>query len=121
MDNGIEATARTLLWIALTVPLALLWVAVFVDLFRRKDLRFTRKAMWGAIVVFTIHIGVLVYFILRPIPPPHGKRARDTQDRASAIVESMEQLHTQHAAGDISDDAYLGAKRELLGLGEPRS
>jgi hypothetical protein len=116
MLNGIEATASVLLVIAITVPLVLLWVAVIVDLLRRKDLNIGKKVMWGAIVVVAVHVGVLLYFILRPIPAPSGKRARDKDDRASAIVANIEVLHLQHGAGDISDDAYLDAKRELLGL-----
>jgi len=116
MLQDIEATAGVLLVIAIGVPLALLWLAVIVDLLRRKDLSVWRKLMWGAIVVFAIHVGVLLYFIFRPIPPPAGKRERDRDERASAIVESIEHLHVQHDAGEISDDGYLEAKRELLGL-----
>jgi len=116
MLSGIEATADTLLWIAITVPLALLWVAVLVDLLRRKDLSVFRKAVWAAIVVFTIHIGVLLYFVLRPIPQPAGKRDSDEADRSSKIVTSIERLHKNHDAGEIGDDDYLEAKRELLGL-----
>ncbi len=86
MLRGLEATANVLLWIAVTVPLALLWVAVLVDLLRRKDLSLVRKAMWAAIVVFTIHIGVLLYFVFRPVPPPAGKRDHDEADRSSKIV-----------------------------------
>jgi len=116
MLRAFEATADTLLWIAITVPLALLWLAVIVDLLRRKDLSVARKVLWGAIVVFFVHVGVLLYFIFRPIPPPAGKRARDENDRASGIVTSIEQLHAQHDAGAVDDDAYLHAKRDLLGL-----
>jgi uncharacterized membrane protein len=116
MVQGIEETAGVLLVIAVAVPLALLWLAVIVDLLRRKDLSIGKKLMWGAIVVFAIHVGVLLYFIFRPIPPPAGKRERDKDERASAIVENIEHLHVQHDAGNISDDEYLNAKRELLGL-----
>ena len=116
MVNGLELTAELLLVIAITVPLALLWVAVIVDLLRRKDLGVGRKVMWLAIVVFTVHIGVLLYFVFRPIPPPAGKRARDKDEHASAIVSSIEQLHEEHEAGGLPDDAYLSAKRQLLGL-----
>jgi uncharacterized membrane protein len=49
--------------------------------------------------------------MFRPIPPPAGKREHEKNDRASAIVTSLEVLHVQHAAGDISDDEYLNAKR----------
>jgi uncharacterized membrane protein len=116
MLNDLETVADVLLVIAITVPLFLLWVAVIVDLLRRKDLSIGKKLMWLVIVVVTVYIGVVLYFIFRPVPPPSGKREHDKDDRASAIVASIEVLHVQHDAGDISDDAYLNAKRELLGL-----
>lgn len=116
MTNAIETTANVFLVIAIAVPLFLLWVAVIVDLLRRNDLSIGKKLMWLVIVVFSVHIGVLLYFIFRPIPPPAGKRRHDKDERASAIVDSIESLHAQHDLGDISDEAYLHAKRELLGL-----
>jgi len=116
MLNDLETAADVLLLIAITVPLFLLWVAVIVDLLRRKDLRIGRRLMWLAIVVFGAHIGVLLYFIFRPIPPPSGKREHDKDERASAIVTEIEVLHSQHDDGDISDATYLDAKRGLLGL-----
>ena len=116
MLNDLETAADVLLVIAITVPLFLLWVAVIVDLLRRKDLSIGKKLMWFVIVVLTVHIGVVLYFIFRPIPPPSGKREHDKDERASAIVTSIELLHVQHSTGDISNNAYLYAKRELLGL-----
>jgi len=116
MLSGLETTADVLLLIAVTVPLFLLWVVVIVDLLRRKDLSIWKKLMWLVIVVFTVHIGVVLYFIFRPVPPPSGKRERDRHDRASAIVTGIEVLHVRHNEGDISDDAFLEEKRELLGL-----
>lgn len=116
MLQDIETTVNVLLVIAITVPLILLWVAVMVDLLRRKDIGIGKKLMWAAIVVFSFHVGLLLYFVFRPVPPPSGKREHDRDERASAIVTSIEALHFQHDAGDISDDAYLTAKRQLLGL-----
>jgi hypothetical protein len=117
MIRDIEIAADVLLTIAIVVPLFLLWIAAFIDLFRRKDLGIGKKLMWGVIVVFSAHVGLLLYFVFRPIPPPSGKRLRDRTDRASGIVTSIERLHNERDAGDISDAAYLTAKRTLLGLG----
>jgi dolichyl-phosphate-mannose--protein O-mannosyl transferase len=116
MLRDLEMTASVFVVIAITVPLFLLWLAVVVDLLRRKDLSIPKKIMWLAIVILMVHVGVLLYFIFRPVPPPSGKRDRDRTDRASAIVTSIELLHADHEAGDITDDDYLAAKRELLGL-----
>jgi len=117
MVRDIEITVDVLAVIAIAVPLFLLWIAAFIDLFRRKDLGIGKKLMWGAIVIFTAHVGLLLYFVFRPVPPPSGKRLQDRADRASGIVTAIEALHAEHHAGDISDTAYLAAKRTLLGLG----
>jgi hypothetical protein len=117
MDWDIEITAEILVVIAIVVPLFLLWVAAFIDLFRRKDLGIGKKLMWGAIVIFTAHVGLLLYFVFRPVPPPSGKRRQDKNDRASGIVTEIERLHEEHEVGNISDASYLTAKRTLLGLG----
>ena len=37
-------------------------------------------------------------------------------DRTSAIVTQIERLHAEHAAGEIDSEAYLAAKRDLLGV-----
>ena len=116
MLDRLDTTASALVWIAIAVPLTLLWLAVIVDLFRRKDLSVAKKWMWGAIVFFAVHVGVLAYFVLRPLPPARGKRGGTTSERASGIVAGLERLHEQRATGDIDADAYLKAKRELLGL-----
>jgi len=117
MVQDIEITADILVVIAIAVPLFLLWIAAFIDLFRRRDLGIGKKLMWGAIVIFSAHVGLLLYFVFRPVPPPSGKRPHDMTDRASGIVTEIEVLHAEHDAGDISDAAYLTAKRTLLGLG----
>ena len=116
MFRDLELTAEFLVLIAVAVPLILLWAAVFIDLFRRKDLSVIKKALWATLVIFSVHIGVVIYFIFRPVRPPEGKRLRHREDRSSAIVTEIEQLHKSHEVHAISDDDYLKAKRELLGL-----
>ncbi len=112
----LEAAFGFLLRIAIVVPLFLLWAAAFVDLVQRRDISISRKALWATLVVFTVHIGVLIYFIMRPVRTPHGKEVGHSADRSSAIVGRLEQMHDLHDRGEIADDAYLEAKRELLGL-----
>ena len=116
MIRDLELTAGAFILIAIAVPLILLWAAVFIDLFRRKDLSVIKKALWATLVIFSVHIGVVLYFIFRPVRPPEGKRLRHREDRSSAIVTEIEQLHKSHDDRAISDDDYLNAKRELLGL-----
>ncbi len=111
-----DATVAILLRIAVFVPLALLWLAVIVDLFRREDLPKTRKVLWGVLVFLAVHVGVLLYFVLRPVPEPPGKGLAVTADRSSWIVTRLEALRSEYRAGNIADDEYLASKRELLGV-----
>jgi len=116
MLDLLDGTAGTLLGFAIATSLLLLWAATLVDLFRRRDLTVVNKAVWAGVIIFTAHIGVAVYFAMRPIPPPYGKGAKHTVDRSSNLVKELERLHTEHGNGTMTDDAYLAAKQALLGL-----
>jgi hypothetical protein len=102
--------------IAIVVPLLLLWVAAFVDLFRRKDISVLRKTLWATLILLTAYIGIAIYFVARPIRAPEGKRYGTTAPRTRGIVDDIEELREQHAEGSIDDEAYVTQKRLLLGL-----
>lgn len=112
-----EITALdTLALVALTLPLIALWVAAFWDIARRRDLSVVRKLTWSLIIVLTAYIGIAIYAIARPVPPPPGKVDAATLARASAIVGALEQLVSTHANGEVSDEQFKIAKRDILGL-----
>lgn len=102
--------------IAIIVPLLLLWVASFVDLFRRKDLAVFRKVLWATLILLTAYVGIAIYFVARPIRAPEGKRYGTTAPRTRDIVDGIEGLREQHAEGAVDDETYLTEKRLLLGL-----
>jgi len=116
MPSDVESVVRFLLGIAIFVPLALLWLAVIIDLLKRNELSVFRKALWATLVILTVHVGVVLYFVFRPVPQPPGKDLAVSADRSSAIVTRLEQLRDEHRNGTISDDHYLATKRELLGV-----
>lgn len=111
-----DLNAHWLLWIAITIPLIALWVAVLWDLFRRKDLPIGRKAVWVVVIILTAYIGIAIYFVVRPIPDPPGKSATHSVPRASAIVTELEDLVRRNAAGELSEAEFTNTKRHLLGL-----
>ncbi len=116
MLSNADTTVTIMLRIAIFVPLGLLWFAVIIDLFRRHDLSTFHKALWATLVILTAHVGVVLYFVFRPVPQPPGKDLAISADRSSTIVTRLERLRDDHRAGKIPDDEYLASKRELLGV-----
>ena len=113
--NLFDESVSVVAVIAIVVPLVLLWVAAFVDLFRRKDLSVLRKALWAALILFTAYVGIAIYFIARPIQAPEGKRYGTTAPRTLKIVDDIERAQSKHAEGSIDDATYVTQKRILLG------
>ena len=106
----------TFMLVALALPLIALWVVTFWDIARRRDLTVTRKIMWSLVIVITAYIGIALYAIMRPVPPPPGKARSASLPRASAIVGALEALVASHDAGDIPDATFDGEKRKILGI-----
>lgn len=106
----------TFMLVALALPLFALWVVAFWDIARRRDLTVIRKIMWSVVIVITAYIGIALYAIMRPVPPPPGKARSATIPRASAIVGALEALVAAHDGGDISDATFDLEKRKILGL-----
>ena len=114
--KDIDSALSALRWVAFAAPLIALWVAGFWDLVHRKDLTVKRKAVWAALFIFTLYIGLAIYFIMRPVRPPAGKGNSATVPRASGIVTELESLSVARKAGEITEDAFVARKQELLGL-----
>ena len=55
------------LLILIFLPLAYFWGFACVDLFTRKDLSGWMKALWLFVIIFMPILGVLIYFIFRPV------------------------------------------------------
>ncbi len=111
-----DGTLPWLLVIGLGVPLLTLWIVAYVDVARRRDLTFTRKALWAAAIFFLAYVGIAAYFMMRPVAPVVGKDREATTKRSSRLVTDLESLRQSHANGTITVEDYLARKRELLGL-----
>ena len=110
-----------ILWIAIFIPLILLFVASFIDLYRRKDLSVVRKLLWVAVIVLTVYIGVALYYLFRPPSTPVGKRSGDTNEHTRSVVDQLEGFRSAHDRGELDDAAFLEAKRGVLGLADQPS
>lgn len=114
--DSIDDALQVLLWVAFSAPLIALWIAGFWDLAHRDDFTVYRKAVWAALFILTLYIGIAVYFAMRPVRPPAGKGNSQTVPRASTIVAELETLSAAKQADEIAEDTFLARKRELLGL-----
>jgi hypothetical protein len=114
--DAVDDALQVLLWVAFTAPLVALWIAGFWDLAHRDELSVYRKAVWAALFVLTLYIGLAFYFAMRPVRPPAGKGSSDSVPRASAIVAELETLSAARRADEIKQQEFSDRKRELLGL-----
>lgn len=115
----VEASALDpVVWVAIFIPLILLFIASLVDLFRRSDLSVVRKLVWVAIILLTAFIGIALYYLVRPPRTPVGKRSGTTKEHTKTIVDQLEDLRESHDRGELDDAAFLEAKREVLGIAD---
>jgi hypothetical protein len=56
-------------FLALWVPVALLWIATLVDVFRRADLGPAARVLWVIGIILFPWVGALLYIVLRPPGP----------------------------------------------------
>src|SRR5258708_11261699 len=88
-------------WTILEVFLWVIWiwvlVAVFIDIFRSRDLSGVAKAVWFVFVLLIPLIGVLVYLIVRG-GSMHDRAAQQAQQQDQAF-----RSYVQQAAADSPD------------------
>lgn len=102
------------------IPLVMLWAFTLIDLFRRRDLSGAMTVVWLLFVVLLPVIGVLVYFLARPVKPQdvddiesyqHSREAAE----AARAAEALEKLAARRDAGDLTPEEFAVQKAKLLG------
>ncbi|NUT37030.1 MAG: SHOCT domain-containing protein [Hamadaea sp.] len=100
-----------------------MFIAVFADIFRRKDLSGWGKAGWIVLCVILPFLGILIYMIARPKPTEDELRAMgmmsyrgQPQAAAPSTADEIERLSKLHDAGKIDDAEYTALKRRAMGL-----
>ena len=95
-----------------------MFLSVFADIFRRRDLSGIAKAFWIFLVFIIPLIGILIYFIARPADATAEQDAelaaaarRATGYSASAEIEKAQQLL---AAGTITQAEFDDLKAKAL-------
>ena len=105
--------------LALFVWAALIWmfIAVFGDIFRRRDLSGLAKAGWVFLIVVLPFLGILFYVIARPpweeLASSVGERTDFTYTRLSAADE-IEKAAKLQAAGAITAEEFATIKEQAL-------
>ena len=95
----------------------LIWmfIAVFVDLFRRRDLSGWGKAGWMLLLVVLPLIGLLAYVIARPRPTEEELRragvAFPTQGGGPSAADELTKLVALRDAGEITPEEFATLKR----------
>ncbi|MEV6967801.1 SHOCT domain-containing protein [Hamadaea sp. NPDC051192] len=100
-----------------------MFIAVFADVFRRKDLSGWGKAGWIAFVVILPFLGALVYLIARPKPTEAELRSMGMMPYRGApeaavhsTADEIERLSKLHDDGKIDDAEYATLKQRAMGL-----
>jgi hypothetical protein len=97
-----------------------IFIAVFGDIFRRRDLSGGAKAGWIILIFIVPFLGALIYMIARPKMTEQDKedmeRMQEAQRRVSgySYAEEIDKLAKLRDAGTISAEEYEELKRKAM-------
>lgn len=106
----------TAFWIlVIIVPLVIIWVFGLIDVFRRPDLSGLAKALWVLAILYLPIIGMIVYFVARPMSELEGPG--DYLGGAGGITpaEEVKLLADLNDRGKLSDEEFAHEKGKILG------
>jgi hypothetical protein len=96
------------------------FIGVFADIFRRRDISGWGKAGWLLLIFILPFIGVLIYLIARPAMTEQDRedvqRAEEAQRRLSGYspADEIEKLAKLRDSGQISAEEYEDLKRKAM-------
>jgi Phospholipase_D-nuclease N-terminal len=107
------------LWVCLVViPIALLWIAIVVELFRRNDLSGWMKLLWLLFVLVFPVIGAITYVIVTWL---QADRARDLgaapespSGTPPSSVADLARLDRLRRSGVLSEEEFQAGRRAVL-------
>jgi uncharacterized membrane protein (UPF0182 family) len=97
-----------------------IFIALFSDIFRRRDLSGVAKAGWILLLFVLPFIGALVYMIVRPKMTEQDKeeieRATEARRRIEgySAAEEIEKLSRLRDEGKITAEEYEDLKRKAM-------
>ena len=97
-----------------------IFIALFSDIFRRRDLSGGAKAGWILLLFVLPFIGALIYMVVRPKMTEQDKEELERVAEARRRVEGysaadeIEKLSTLRDEGKISAEEYEDLKRKAM-------
>jgi len=100
----------------------LIWIfiTIFADIFRRRDLSGWGKAGWILLLVLVPFLGALIYMIARPKMTAQDKEEMDKMQEAQRRVsgysaaDEISKLSALRDQGKITPEEYEDLKRKAL-------
>jgi len=110
-----EGFLLMLIWI----PLIMCWVFALMDLFRRDDLSGWSKALWLIAIIIVPFLGVLIYFIARPVTAQDVEMREEYMQEAdfqktATSVDRLAKLTELHEKGVLTDEQFEKKKAKLI-------
>ena len=94
-----------------------MFIGVFTDVFRRRDLSGWAKGGWIALVCILPFLGVLIYMIARPKPTEEelaSQRAMGYGSYGHSRADEISKLAALHEKGQLTDEEFNRLKAEAL-------
>lgn len=119
---------HALLVCAVVIPVALMWIAIIVEvLFRRHDLSGLARVTWVVLLFVFPLVGSFLYVIVTWSRAGHENKgikqpARDVDPAHASTVSDLTQLDKDRRSGAITEAEFEeGSDRVLKGAGGPDS
>ena len=101
------------------IPLMMLWIYTLVDIFGRVDLSGWVKALWVIFVLILPLLGMLIYFIFRPVLPQDIKAREEYAKaveaaQAADVTDKLSKLAELRDKGVLTEEEFQAQKAKLL-------
>src|SRR4051812_17250016 len=110
----------TVVWLFFWTMALMIFITVFSDIFRRRDITGMMKAVWIIVIFFIPFVGCLIYLIARPKMTADDVRNIAQADAAAKAVagvstaDELTKLTQLRDANVISTAQYEALKAKLL-------
>ena len=109
---------HTLLVCVIVIPVTVMWIAIVVEIFRRRDLSGLARITWLALILVLPLVGSLAYVGVTWWRAKDGHdmavSARDEVSARPSSVSDLTRLDQLRRAGVLTEDEFDRGKRRVL-------